>query len=388
MTENPEVTTEEDLSPDEYYYGEPYYRIGDVVKDEDEALWFCLQPSGCTQDVVDDLKGKGWNYVVDNYKLPVSGTQYSWFISLTPTDRKGQSLFKGNGSTYTNLPTRDQARIIGLYLTSILWSGYCTMRGTKSTYGESYTNILNYAKVDLTKLVVRRDSLFDALANRPNHMQCLFTNVAYSDDSNANSQGYIRFIHDNCGLELDSNDIPTPGSRMNVLWSQDYYTTGEYTKPMRLQDLTDANTVRSYAYDKWVTLPWYTLGNRGKDQSDDHATDIYPHEKIRSTTYAEVSPDKYLWNQAENGFANPEYTSMYKEPVIMCRIMKVIDRGQPATKTTDGKKLTAEYLVPFTPERGNELGMLEPVLAGLGAVYYYNGVRHKVAAKVLSPLGR
>lgn len=36
------------------YYGDSYYRLGDVVKDEDGALWFCVQPSGVPEMLRND----------------------------------------------------------------------------------------------------------------------------------------------------------------------------------------------------------------------------------------------------------------------------------------------------------------------------------------------
>ena len=47
LNTDPEVTTKDMTMGDgETYYGDSYYRIGDVVKDEDGALWFCVQLSG------------------------------------------------------------------------------------------------------------------------------------------------------------------------------------------------------------------------------------------------------------------------------------------------------------------------------------------------------
>ena len=47
LNSDPEVTTKDMTMGDgETYYGDSYYRIGDVVKDEDGALWFCVQLSG------------------------------------------------------------------------------------------------------------------------------------------------------------------------------------------------------------------------------------------------------------------------------------------------------------------------------------------------------
>ena len=378
LNNDPEVTTEEMFLGD-YYIGEPYYRPGDVVKDEDGALWFCIQPSGCDPDFAEQVEQFGKDYVCETFKTPLSATQYSWFISLTPRGTNGQSLFQKYGHTYLNVPTLDEARIITFLISQMLWDGIWGKKPDSHQWSYSYRNILEHAKVDLTKLVVRRDSLFDAMVNKPNHVQNMFTNMVYRHyygNTQEDRAYYLRFIYDGCGLDQDSEGNNKPGTRLNKLWHQNYYTAGGYTKGMILGDLTDKDKVKEYAYDKWVTLPWYTVGNAGPGQGDGISTDIYPHEQIRTTTYRFASAEDYLWDDDKKDFAKPEYTSMYNEPVFVCRLMKVKDRGQKATETTDGKKLIAEYLTDFGGNRGTGVGILEQLTPGIGGSgpYNYNGV--------------
>ena len=66
---------------------------------------------------------------------------------------------------------------------------------------------------------------------------------------------------------------------------------------------------------------------------------------------------------------------MYNEPIIMCRVMKVKDRGQKAIVTTNGKRLTDEYLVPFGGDR-RENGIFPLDCGGLISLYNYNGVEY------------
>ena len=371
LNDDPEVTTEK-MVKNEYYDGVPYYRIGDVVKDEDGALWFCIQPSGASTTMAQFIKEEGLDALKETYKLALD--QYSWFISLTPKSKDGELLFYDCGKYYSNLPTRDQARIISYYIGTILWDGVMGKKGKGSELGQCYTNILDYAHVDLLKVVARRDSLYSALTDKANHICNIFINIAYSENGQ-NEQPYMRHIYDGCALDLDKDLNPKPGSRSVKYWQQDYYTAEGYSKRMILSDLESDEMVRRYAYDKWVTLPWWTTGNSGPNQGDGISTDIYPHEQIRSTTYSSVTPDKYLWDNAKTDYAHPEYKSMYNEPIIMCRVMKVKDRGQKAIVTTNGKRLTDEYLVPFGGDR-RENGIFPLYCSGLISLYNYNGVEY------------
>ena len=158
------------------------------------------------------------------------------------------------------MPTFEQAKTIASYFSYILQDGLWGMGGANTGLGRVYKHIKDYAKVDLAKVVVRRDSLFDAFTNgeQKNHIQNIFVNLAYSDATHAakKKQGYLRFLIDCCVSEYDQEGNPRPGTRLNCNKLQDAYTTGNYTTKMFLQDLTDQGMVKQYAYDKWVTLPY------------------------------------------------------------------------------------------------------------------------------------
>ena len=356
VNENPEEVTkemwEEANGADREYTGASYYRLGDVLEDEDGALWFCVQNSGVSEEYHDTyLESSKDELIALGFRVPASS--YSWFISLTPYDNSNSPFFKGGSGYYTNLPTLAQARYISHILGLILFKGIWS----KSEHGEgldhTYNNINTHAKVDLTKIVVRRDSLFDDQQSK-NHVPNLFINVAYSDKQHAsqNKQAYLRYIFDTCAFEYREG-IPQAGSRMNQVWQQTCYTMGNYTKTMFLQDLTDANLVSQYAYDEWVTLPWYTLGNEG-DPKKPNYSQCYEYQKIREHGYKAATPNLYLWNERTVDFDKPDMTSMYNEPVMICRVMKVKDRGEQAKRTMDGKRIVNEYLCDYGGMRNLE----------------------------------
>ena len=385
VNDDPEVTTEEmvkdALGIDRTYTGDPYYRLGDVLEDEDGARWFCVQNAGVSEDFRESYLEEGKDEMLKlGFRVPASS--YAWFISLTPYDKSGSSLFTGTANHYTNLPTLDQARYISHILGLILFKGIWSYSGHGEGLDYTYEHIKTYAKVDLTKLVVRRDSLFDDQLDK-NHTLNEFVNVAYSDKLHASQrkQAYLRYIFDCCAVEYDKDQNPVPGSRMNQIWQQTAYTAGNYQTTMFLQDLTDASLVTRYAYDEWVTLPWYTKGNEG-DEKPYHQ--IYPYEKIRNRGYEAASPNLFLWDEKAMDFFQPVLTSMYNEPVMICRVMKVKDRGEKATRTVDGKRIVREQLCDYGGLRNQEnfksRGTLD-VMTGLftdNYRCYFNGQRTSV----------
>ena len=355
VNEDPEEVTkemwEEVNDPDREYTGASYYRLGDVLEDEDGALWFCVQNSGiANKDMRELYEQNGLQFCLDDCQYRPNPSPYSWFISLTPYDKNNSPLFKGTSEYYTNLPTLDQARTITHILANIIFKGDWSY-STGDIMRFSTMNIKKYAKVDFEKIIVRRDSLFDDQIDM-NHNMVVFTNMAYSDKQNVaqNKQPYLRYYINTCVREYDDKGNPKPGTRMNKLYHQTGYTTGNYAKTMFLQDLTDENLVKQYAYDEWVIQPWYTKGNSGDKKP---FSQIYPREKIREAGYKAATPNLYLWDENAVDFANPSMTSMYNEPVIICRVMKVKDRGKKATRTTDGKRIVKEYLCSFFGDDNN-----------------------------------
>ena len=138
--------------------------------------------------------------------------------------------------------------------------------------------------------------------------------------------------------------------------------------------------MKQYAYDEWVTLPWYTFGNSGDPKKPDYSQ-CYEYQKIREHGYKAATPNLYLWNEKTLDYANPTMTSMYNEPVIICRVMKVKDRGEKATRTMDGKRIVNEHLCIFSGDDNNRKEPEYNVFSTIDAMnilfsicpYNYNG---------------
>lgn len=337
-----EQTESADLTENRSYYGMSYYRIGDVVRDQHGNSWFCIQPSGT------GLQAKAF---VDQYGYPHSDC--SWFISMS-------GGFNGDANHYTNLPTQKEAKAIVACIQAIINSGPRGTQGNNSRFMISYNNILQYAGVDLMKLAAARDTLFyqadpskPYIAGRTNHTYALFSNIAYSDPQYEGQkvQPLYRFILNNAWYDRKPNGELNYDGRAVQYLGQTRYAMGQ-RETMFLQDVMSQQKVNQYGRDNWVTLPWFTRGNNADPNTSPssggqtgYAKDVFPHQKPRTTTYRAVDCTNYLWNTQKADFAFPEFTSMYNEPVIICRLMAVRDRGEENPYALNGNILSEVSMV-------------------------------------------
>ena len=351
-----------------WYSGQSFYRWGDVVKDEEGSLWFCIQPSGGYEDMSK----------AEAEEMGMFLSNKSFFISLTP------GHFKGNSQYRTNLPTWQEAAPIGILLTYLSAHGP-NSAAPKNAYTLAFENIKKYAKVDITKLMVKRDTLHNESSpdREPftNHVPAFFTNLAYSDANHAaqGKQGLERIIYDFAARSIVDGEV-----KYNNRWSEfliwNCYEYGNREK-MFLQDLTSIDKVNMYAAgDRWVTLPWYTTGHTGPIGQ---GKDIYTHEKPRETCYNSISCDIFDWDEQKMEFNQPEYVSMYKEPIVFCRLMAVHDTGKQELVSTDGRKFTEVKFVEadnINSTKTRKQGLLDgnvkvALYTAVRKFYYLNGVK-------------
>ena len=319
-----------------HFYGISFWRIGDVVKDTEGSLWFCIQPSGCGKDCDKD----------DAQALDYYSSNHSYFISLTPNHYEGTNQYR------TNLPTLKEATSISMLLSQILYQGKNPFSKAASPLTLAIDNINEYAKVNLEKFFVVRDTLHNE--NGPNdkpqknHVTAYCTNLAYSDASHAaqGKQGLLRHIYSNASRGYSKEGEIIYGVRYTEYINWDRYEYGNQ-ETMFLQDLTSMDKVEMYASgDRWVTLPFYTEGNEGsRDQETGEYLDIYEHQQPRQSCYRSISCNIFDWDQNKKDFQQPDNLSMYNEPIIFCRLMAVHDIGKEEITSTDKRKFEVVKLV-------------------------------------------
>ena len=103
---------------------------------------------------------------------------------------------------------------------------------------------------------------------------------------------------------------------------------------MLFEDLSNQDKVNEYAAnDKWVTLPLNGTTERQK-----------PKTSANNSVYGRA---QYEYNTNTKDFYTPGLTGIFKEPVLIMRLMKVTDNGgtTPNLTAQDGTKLTVVKLV-------------------------------------------
>ena len=306
------------------YYGMGFYQVGDVVQDKKEgSLWFCIQAAGAGLDVNRDFVKKS-NLLHYNK---------AWFVSLTPGHYEGTDQYR------SNLVNAEQALSIGFGISTLCHQAFVA-NGPANRFNEVLQHIKTYAKVDLQKIMVIRDSLFDSsdpALNQPDrkHVPAYFTTFAYSDPTyvSRNVQPLLRFYYDNCQVETSSTGVKKWGTRYLQMNAWTRYAHGQQEE-MLLQHLASNDKVSMYAdQDEWVTLPWFVSGNQGH------------YEQPRSSAYASVVCSDFDWSESTVDYKRSGYVSMYNEPVVFFRIMAVHDIGKQELRSEDGRELTQIHLI-------------------------------------------
>ena len=347
LSEDPEVTGDVSNAPTD---GRGTYLPGDVVMDEAGNRWFCITGSPVNPD---------YKKITD---------QTAWFVSA---DFKGGRLDKQ--AFMEDLPTEEElpevvARLFaGLINTARGVKGDPFEPGINGHRGQVMEHVKEYAKVDWMNMVVARDSVFTFTSRGSTYHSVSSSQmfcIAY-DDGSRNKQAIARFCLDNTqagtergkckvvredGKEVTYNDFYFRLDKYYHTYAPDYMREPTFdekylgmntwclpwavtTDKMYLDDLAYQNKVDRYAKDdKWVTLP---LTNYGSET---------PKREQPRTEKQDIS----LWRYYGDYMApiSEQYLSMYNEPILFLRVMKVIDRGGniPNLVSTDGRKLSIVHL--------------------------------------------
>jgi hypothetical protein len=318
------------------------FMVGDVVKDENNALWFCISGAPNNQETGN----------IDNK---------AWFISL--------EQIRTANNIPSNILTEKQAPEVGIRLLNLMYL-LCNKQDAfkgKDELGGIGQHILDYAKVNIGDLFVARDSIWHYMSNTmyryfDSWSVNFFTNLAYI--GNDDELKVMRCVYDHTqGGSARTSCIPKSGSHDfnythfrlykhyqnsdSISWPaltdderslemKRYQTqwpiTGDW---MRFSDLGSQDMVNRYALkDKWVTLPLTDL------KTQQPATN---REQPRKNAETILRPASYFMN--EDGTFN-SHLGMFNEPLLFVRVMTVIDQGGNVANlvSEDGRKLKVVHL--------------------------------------------
>ena len=282
-----------------------HYRYGDVYRDEDGNRWFVMSMSGKTLANREE------------------GSPYAELITFDGIK------FTADGARAINLPTREQAIRGAYWLTQLYFSTFKLKdetreeweRNNQSPYAPTYLCLLDYADFSCTTLMQTIEA-----QNGDVRSPSVAASIAYNDPTSS-KQRLMRWVMNN---QNDKNDL--------VYYIWDHYPS--YPSPTAqkvtdfsntsifLQDIADPNKVARYAEDSYVRMPLVDEGQNTARQ---------PRNSIdERANYA----TNYVYNRTV--WLNRQFgTDMWKAPVIMFRITRVIDRGENdySTVSVDGHRL-------------------------------------------------
>ena len=317
------------------------YMIGDVVEDYAGNRWFCIAGSP-----------KGLLY-------PNAPNQLATFISFDGINEKS--------STPDEIINEEQLMDVAIKL-AIMYNQLASSQDHLGKFSQQELgiigeHILNYTGVDLRKIFMVRDSVWEFTNYRskinyksPSHSA--FFNLAYYR-SGDNRQAIARFIadvtqagdkRDACqGISATIQDWQYrvykhyevfDTSRMEGRPNENEISVG-MTKwqarwpmsddKMYLDDVANQQMINKYAAaDKWVRL---------QQETPDGTVPGGPRTKPESS----ARPEDYLWKKTD--FATKK-TSIFNEPVLFLRVMYVEDPGgkMPNLTATDGTKLKIVHM--------------------------------------------
>ena len=309
------------------------YFAGDVVMDEEDSYWVCIYGAACS-------KAFGLT------------DKTAWFVSF-------DNITTGGNGLPDNIVKEDEVDDVAL---RVLWSMFNTQQIKDPKYdGPNNLGIwLNayFCNIDFSKLFCEYDSVWHFYNNNKDWDSpsvSYGTNVAYigndgqlklvrcigdmtfagnhrtnSPKINGKKLDYMKYAYFKHYEVYDESKIePLTDEEKNAkmtLWQKPWPVTGD---EMRFNDLYDQAMVNKYAAnDKWVRLPeHYTKQGR------------QPRTAANSNN---ITWQQYLYKREKQDFANPAAVSMFNEPILLMRVMKVTDNGglRPNLMSQDGRKLT------------------------------------------------
>ena len=333
---DPKVYTEQDVNGGGEGYDHGLYQPGDVLQDEMGDKWMCIFGAAC-----DNVFG--------------FRDRTAWFVSF---DR----IQHDNIVKEKDLMEMAHRFTFGVYQ---------SMTDTNDSYGfrgadhrGQWQTAYDYAGIDMSKMWVHRDTTWTFTANGNTYNSVadknLMTNIVYVGDDG--KLKLLRCIADNSqgGSERTAAKGPsgkaydTPKMRFYkhyetfdpsqmeplnddekalsmTMWLKPWVITND---EMHFEDLSNQDKVVKYAAnDKWVTLPLHGTTERQK-----------PKTNANNSVYGR---GQYEYDTKTKDFYTPGLTGIFKEPVLIMRLMKVTDNGgtTPNLTAQDGTKLTVVKLV-------------------------------------------
>ncbi|MBR4898023.1 MAG: hypothetical protein IKZ48_04475 [Prevotella sp.] len=328
-----EESIDDGVASNAYTDGRGTYMVGDVVEDENECRWICINGSpnfvgtypttdhtawfvSFDQDIYDAPEAYG---IVDEDELPEAACRLALFFRSLRTYPRGYS---------------------------------CTL-APNSELGKIGQHILDYAGVDVRKLATLRDSVWTFTNNKDQKQYSssstsFFFTMAYNGGNFSREQPIARLVLDNTQAGSERGHCYAKSNKAIDIWRTLLYKHYETYDPDRVTMTDDEASV---GMTKWQAV-WPLTTDRMclKDVTSQAMIDKYAKADKWQThprTKAESDADfaAYCWSSKDNDFMT-SMTSLQNERVLIFRVMKVTDNGgkTPNLVSQDGRRLSVVHL--------------------------------------------
>ena len=350
LSDDPEVTPSSNMLINAPTDGRGSYVLGDVVVDSQNTRWYCISSSPWSPTTKD-------------------ADHTAWFISHD-FDNTGEFI-----DIAPDLPSEEElpevaGRLMLWFITETMNNEYDEYRFMPGlTNGKVMDHVQKYTQANWDYMIHARDSIWTFNSGGKTYQSkstSYFFNIAYRD-SLTGGVAVARIIKDNTQAGTEQNNCYVmkdgeyvkygAGSQLHIhkyyqsyvpekmrqltddekylgmtTWCLPWMVTD---KKMFIEDLSsrEQNIQKIAKDDKWVWLPRHingqTSAERGESREFLYNRTLQPSDFIQYYT-------PVWWKNA----------SMYNEPVIFLRVMKVEDLGgkNPKNESIDGREFNRFYL--------------------------------------------
>ena len=313
--------------------GEGTYLPGDVVEDEEGSRWFCIAGSPYS-----------------NSTYPMVTDRNAWFISFDGV--------KTNNDVATNIVKEEDLPELCVRLgvamkflsSNIMPSNDYKLDFENNSRGVIGKHILDYAGVDLLKLFNGVDSTWTVVNYADQKVVnsrsfSLSFNIAYVDGQ-TNRQAIARIIYDQTQAGNQRGSFKTMSGKHFDSWRLLCYKHYETYNPSLIELTADEASIKM---TKWQAL-WPMTNDKITLQDAADQTMVNKYGSVikwqkypRTVAESSISPEDCLW---KNGKFATDKCSIFNEPVLFLRFMKVEDKKgkTPNLISTDNRRLSIVHL--------------------------------------------
>ena len=313
--------------------GEGTYLPGDVVEDEEGSRWFCIAGSPYS-----------------NSTYPMVTDRNAWFISFDGV--------KTNNDVATNIVKEEDLPELCVRLgvamnflsSNIKPSNDYKLDFENNSLGVIGKHILDYAGVDLLKMFNGVDSTWTVVNYADKKVVnsrsfSLSFNIAYVDGQ-TNRQAIARIIYDQTQAGNQRGAFKTMSGKHFDSWRLLCYKHYETYNPSLIELTADEESVQM---TKWQAL-WPMTNDKITLQDAADQTMVNKYGSVikwqkypRTVAESSISPEDCLW---KNGKFATDKRSIFNEPVLFLRFMKVEDKKgkTPNLISTDNRRLSIVHL--------------------------------------------